>query len=260
VALIAIETSTASCGVAIMSTPVEGNASPDVLYECDEILERTHSRMLLPMIQRAMARTGLEARGVEAIAVSSGPGSFTGVRIGVATAKGLAVAWDVPVVTIGSLEVMAANAPEGSIACPVVDARRGLFYSCLYRIVSGPGTEELQPVGVYPLEEIVARAASSLQAHDQTGVRVVFMGDAVGRLEDKIVTLPRDRWVIAPAAMALPRSATLGYLAAAAWRRGTISSAEAALPTYVRRSDAEEKRESLLPGRVLGWRDWSSQR
>lgn len=100
----------------------------------------THSKTLLPMAEDMLKNLELSARDVDVIAVNQGPGSFTGIRIGVSTVKGLAWALDKPVIGVSTLEAMAFNAvsqPEGTIVCCAMDARRSQFYNALFEMKNG---------------------------------------------------------------------------------------------------------------------------
>ena len=102
-------------------------------YQCAGL---THSRTLLPMAEQLLAETGLALRDIDAVAVSHGPGSFTGIRIGVSTAKGLCWGAEKPAIGVSTLEAMAWNgesAPEGSLICCAMDARRSQIYNALFR-------------------------------------------------------------------------------------------------------------------------------
>ena len=100
----------------------------------------THSRTLLPMAEQVMERCGLTYRMLDALAVSHGPGSFTGIRIGVSTVKGLCWAAEKPAIGVSTLEAMAWNAvcaPAGSVICCAMDARRNQIYNALFEFVDG---------------------------------------------------------------------------------------------------------------------------
>ena len=99
----------------------------------------THSQTLLPAVKEVLAEAGLSLSDLDVIAVSAGPGSFTGLRIGISTVKGLAFADAVPCAAVSTLEALAMNALsfEGAVICPVMDARRGEFYNALFTVKSG---------------------------------------------------------------------------------------------------------------------------
>ncbi len=163
--ILAIETATAVCGAALL------DGETVVAEELSEE-PHAHSEKLAPMIAGLLSRY---ASPIDAIAVSIGPGSFTGLRIGLSTAKGLAYAWEKPVVAVPTLEALALRAltatvpQQGDWLLPMIAARRGEVYTALYA------------VGEYPEERVEARALAMEGVADilpATG-RVILMGDGV---------------------------------------------------------------------------------
>jgi tRNA threonylcarbamoyladenosine biosynthesis protein TsaB len=216
VAILALETSTKVCGVAIVSAADDSV----VLFERDVVADRTHSRVLLPMIDEALRVSGIAGRELSAIAVSAGPGSFTGLRIGLATAKGLGMAWELPVIAVGSLEVIAMRASASALACPVMDARRGMYYSGLYAR-SDDEVRELKAPGAYSIADI----AAFIECH--RGVEL--LGDSAALLADSgHHIVPGEGW--------LPRARDLGSLARARLLAGRIIAADEVVPVYLRNS------------------------
>ncbi len=118
-----------------------------------------HGKALVPSLEEMFRSLGLEAEDVDLIAVSHGPGSYTGLRVGVTCAKVLAYTLGRPLVAVSTLDVLAENAPrgEGRVVCPVLDARREQVYACIYRCTEGLWRRVSQPMVVYPqklLEEL----------------------------------------------------------------------------------------------------------
>jgi len=136
-------------------------------FQCSAL---THSRTLLPMAEDMMKNVGLTIADVDLIAVAHGPGSFTGIRIGVSTVKGLAWAAKKPCVGVSTLEAMAWHGvAAGGVVCPVMDARRGQVYNALFRIVDG------RPVRLRPDRAIsLGELAEELRA---LGEEVLLVGD-----------------------------------------------------------------------------------
>lgn len=129
--LLALETATSACGVALLRDgAVTAQAS---LYQ-----PRVHAEQLLPLVDNLLERAAVSRADLDAVAVSMGPGSYTGLRIGVSTAKGLAMALDAALIGVPTLEALAASvqpyAAEGDVACAVLDARRNDVYAAAYRI------------------------------------------------------------------------------------------------------------------------------
>ncbi len=128
--ILGIDTSAIVCSVALISDSncVSSRTVSDGL---------THSETLLPLVKEVLGEGDLSLASLDAIAISHGPGSFTGLRIGISTVKGLAVSKSIPCIGVSTLEALAMNALdfEGSVVCPVMDARRGEFYNALFRVV-----------------------------------------------------------------------------------------------------------------------------
>lgn len=240
-AILAVETSSSVCGVALLDA-----GSGRILYECNRELVRLHSKELLPMIDQAMQEAGVPPGAIDAVAVSAGPGSFTGIRIGFATVKALAWCWDVPVCPVGSLDVIASNAPAGTLACPVLDARRGLLYSAAFVRGPEPGdTEEIHPAGAYLAFEIAEQTAAQARRLCR---KVVLLGDAVSLVEatlrqtllGSLDVLVQGEWH--------PRAGNLAALSLRKFRTGLVSRAQDTKPTYIRRSEAEDKWDRAFGG------------
>ncbi len=129
--VLGIDTSAVTCSVALYSDRL--------LSQFTLTNGPTHSQTLLPAVASVLKEANLSVSDLSAIAVSVGPGSFTGLRIGISTVKGLAFADDIPCVPVSTLEALAVNARqwEGCLVCPLMDARRGEFYNALFRIENG---------------------------------------------------------------------------------------------------------------------------
>lgn len=121
--VLGLDTCLSSCSVAVLD-------GPRVLASAREVMARGHQERLAPMARDVMVEAGLAFGRLDRIAVTVGPGSFTGLRVGIAFAKGLALALDLPAVGVGTLEALAAEAAEGSagLVFPAIDARRGQLY------------------------------------------------------------------------------------------------------------------------------------
>ncbi len=240
-AILAVETSTVICGVALL-----GTSSGQLAYESNRELVRLHSKELLPMIDRAMRETGIAPGAIDAIAISAGPGSFTGIRIGFATVKALAWCWDVPVCPVGSLDVIASNAPAGTLACPVLDARRGLLYSAIFvRGLEISDTEEIHTAGAYLASEIAEQTTAQA---GRLGRKAILLGDAANLVETSLRrTLPGNLDVVVQGEW-YPRAGNLAALSLGRFRQGLVVRAQDAKPTYMRRSEAEDKWDRGIGG------------
>ncbi len=191
----------------------------------------THSSTLLPMVERLLAEQGLTVNDVELFTAAVGPGSFTGVRIGAATVKGLAFGKDRPCVPVSALEALAWNLRDtDGIVCPLMDARRGQFYTALFCIENGK-VERLAPDAAKSGEEI----AEVLKAYP--GAYLVGDGAKVALpfFEGLAVTL-------APEEKLLADGESVGLCALQLFARGiAVTDAEFA-PTYLRLPQAERER------------------
>ncbi|MCC5920476.1 MAG: tRNA (adenosine(37)-N6)-threonylcarbamoyltransferase complex dimerization subunit type 1 TsaB [Cyclobacteriaceae bacterium] len=142
--LISIETSTSVCSVSLLS---EG----EILAEQNLFLDKSHSSNLMPIIRHLMAYANLEMNQLSAVAVSQGPGSYTGLRIGVSTAKGICYALDLPLIAVDTLQAMAypviksKNWDKSTLFIPMIDARRMEVYSAVFSS-QGEKIEEVSPV------------------------------------------------------------------------------------------------------------------
>ncbi|WP_028309731.1 tRNA (adenosine(37)-N6)-threonylcarbamoyltransferase complex dimerization subunit type 1 TsaB [Desulfitibacter alkalitolerans] len=205
---------------------------------CEAILNtrKNHSQRLMPMIDILLKEAGLTIENVDGVAVSSGPGSFTGLRIGMTTGKALAWSRNKPLVGIPSLDGVAFNAQgvTGTI-CPILNAKRNEVYTALYKMVKG----ELQRISDYmavePLELI-----KRLQNQSQ----VTLLGDGIEEFISIFAENLGDRLAVPSSANRLPRASHIAYLG---WRRllkGEADDVINLVPLYVRKADAEIKLES----------------
>lgn len=192
----------------------------------------THSVTLMPMIGQLLQYAGVRADEIDVFAVTNGPGSFTGVRIGVATVKGMAMAADKPCAGVSSLEAMAYNLPFcPGVVCCAMDARRGQVYTALFRNSSG-AAERLLPDSAMAVGELGAL----LQTYD---CPVTFLGDGAKLCFDQLSgVLPDAR--LAPDNLRFPRASGA---AQAVWRGAyTPCSAAELSVSYLRLSQAERER------------------
>jgi tRNA threonylcarbamoyladenosine biosynthesis protein TsaB len=162
--LLAIDTSTLIAGVGVS---VDGVLRAERRHRVT-----THSEALMGMVDEVLREAGVESRALDAVVCGAGPGSFTGLRIGLATAKGLCFALGRPLALVSSLEALAARAPEGSRVCAVIDAHKAEVYAGLYRIVNGL-PERITDERVLPPDAL----ARELPAH----APIVLVGEGVLR-------------------------------------------------------------------------------
>lgn len=220
--ILGIDTATKVCSVALCrdKEPVAG-------YEIN--LGRTHSEGLLPQLNQLFERTGIKKRDIDLIAVSIGPGSFTGLRIGLATAEAIAYAWRIPICGVDTLKAMAYNLPiEGVVMAPVLDAQKGNYYLGMYEWRKGRLSEKKQ-AAVVGGEKLMEKLGS-------VNKQVVLMGECEKLFSQK---LP-DNVAIAPDQVRMPKATSVaiaGFEQAAAGGAGEPFAIDI---NYIRRSEAEE--------------------
>ena len=197
--------------------------------------KKTHSQTLLPMLDEIVKMTEMDLNTIDAIAIAGGPGSFTGLRIGSATAKGLGLALGKPLIHVPTLEGLACNLyGYSSLICPIMDARRNQVYTGVYRLSEG----EFQVVK----EQTAIDVAVLAEELNALGEAVTFLGDGVPvyreQLEGKL-TVP---FTFAPANMNRQRAASVGVRGFQYYREGRIETAAEHQPDYLRVSQAERER------------------
>jgi len=204
---------------------------------CEAVLNtsRNHSQRLMPMIDMLLKEAGMAVENIDGIAVSSGPGSFTGLRIGMTTGKALAWSLNKPLVGIPSLDGVAFNAQGVTgVICPILNARRNQVYTALYKMDGGELNRISDYMAVEPIELI-----KQLQSHKQ----VILLGDGVEEFNSIFAENLGDRLVVLSSANRLPRACHIAYLG---WKRllkGEVDDVVGLAPLYVRNADAEIKLE-----------------
>jgi tRNA threonylcarbamoyladenosine biosynthesis protein TsaB len=216
--VLAVDTSTMAGGVALLDGDrVVGESLLDV--------RTTHSERLMLAVDRVLGDAGWRATHLEGLAVAVGPGSFTGLRIGIAAIKGLALALDRPIASVPTLDAMAVALPWASRAvCPVIDSRKEEVFASLYRWD-----------GVAMRREWDYLALSPRELADRLTEPVIGLGDGAPRIASPWMT-------IAQPSRRGPSAAAVGWLGHAALVRGEAASAVDLVPLYLRPSEAELKR------------------
>mgnify|MGYP000372136002 FL=1 len=207
--------------------------------------KKTHSQTLLPMIDTMGKMIELDLKSIDAIAVAGGPGSFTGLRIGSATAKGLGLALEKPLIHVPTVDGLAYNLYGcQDIICPIMDARRKQVYTGMYtfarRELEGSKETELvldvlEAQNASPIDELIER----LNIH---GRPVVFLGDGVPVYQDVIREKMRVPFSFAPASANRQRAAVVGALGIQYYKEGKFETAMEHQPDYLRVSQAERER------------------
>ena len=206
--------------------------------------KKTHSQTLLPMLDELKQMLELDLSTIDAIAVAAGPGSFTGLRIGSATAKGLGLALDKPLIAVPTVDGMAYNLwGVKTNICPIMDARRNQTYTGLYCFDENQKFQTLVEQCAVDISEIIEKI-------NTTGEAVTFLGDGVPVFQSVIeesVTVP---YYFAPAGLNRQRASALALLAMEYFKEGKTVSAADFRPDYLRLSQAE--RERLAAGGSIG--------
>ncbi|MGH8234992.1 MAG: tRNA (adenosine(37)-N6)-threonylcarbamoyltransferase complex dimerization subunit type 1 TsaB [Rhodanobacteraceae bacterium] len=214
--LLAIETATESCSVALLHG--------DALIDRSEMAPRRHAELVLPMAEALLSEAGVTRKQLDAIAVGRGPGAFTGVRLAISVAQGLALALDIPVVPVSSLAALAMQAPgNGAHTLAVIDARRSEIYAGAFRFDANGLVE--------PIDEECVIAAHELSLPEAPAWNVLGSGwNAYGAaIRERLPDVPR--WADGHR---YPQAFDVARLAAPLFVAGKAVAPEQALPVYLR--------------------------
>ena len=197
--------------------------------------KQTHSQTLLPMIEKVVDMSGIELEQIDAIAIAAGPGSFTGLRIGSATAKGIGLALKKPIVSVPTLEGLAYRVSVfDGLICPIMDARRGQVYTGIY-----DGLTCLSEQKAVDIHDIL----KELEEYDE---KVIFLGDGVEVHRETIENELKNEFVFAPVHLSKQSAAAVAVLGSIYFEQGKAESADEHKPIYLRKSQAEREREERL--------------
>ena len=220
---LAIDTATKVCTVALCR-------QQELLAEYTINMGLTHSEGLLPQLEQLLERCNVDKKEIGLLAVSMGPGSFTGLRIGLATVEAMAYAWQCCLHGVDTLKALAYNVQlEGMVLSPVLDAQKGNFYQALYEWKQ---LVELAPVAVVNVQQALERIA--LQ-----GMPALLLGESQRLVKKLPEGLPS--WLKeAPEALRMPRASSVAWAALAEFDPETDKEIFGLEPYYIRRSEAEE--------------------
>lgn len=222
--ILAIDTASSVSSVAVAS---EGKLQAEVTVEAG----RTHSETLLSHIEGALSFAGVERSALTGVAVSIGPGSFTGLRIGLATAKAIAYGLGIPLVGVSTLAALALAVPVPDVhTLALMDAQKGNAYAGLYEWRAG-SLHEVRPVRVAPLAEAIAEVADM-------GKPVLLTGELVMKKRERLGNLP-ENVTLAPAHLLTARASHVAWLGIARLAAGECDDLMTLEPFYIRRSEAE---------------------
>lgn len=244
--ILGIESSSLVASVAIVTDEV-------LTAEYTVNFKKTHSQTLLPMLDEVCKMLELDLNTVDAIVVSGGPGSFTGLRIGSATAKGLGLALEKPLIHVPTVDAMAYNLyGTSALICPIMDARRNQVYTGLYHF------EDAFEVVKEAYASDICELAEELNG---MGERVIFLGDGVPVYEEILRERMAVPYSFAPAHANRQRGASVAALGAHYYEMGKTESAAEHAPDYLRKAQAEReleeakrqgKTEELAAGHSVG--------
>ena len=205
--------------------------------------KKTHSQTLLPMLDEIAKMIELDLNTVDVIAIAAGPGSFTGLRIGSATAKGLGLALKKPLVSVPTLEGIAYNfCGSEKVICPMMDARRNQVYTGIYEF-QGNTLKVTEDQMAVPVEEIVDKL-------NQAGRGVILAGDGVSVYREVIEKNLKVPYLFAPAHLSRQRAGAVAALGMQYARAGKTETAMEHQPDYLRLSQAERERAERQAGAV----------
>ena len=196
--------------------------------------KKTHSQTLLPMLDELAKMIELDMNSIDAIAVSKGPGSFTGLRIGSATAKGLGLALDKPIIPVPTVDALAFNLwGTDKLVCPLMDARRQQAYTGLYAFEEGR-LHTLVPQCAVDISDIV----EEVNKHTRP---VIFLGDGVPVFKEYLEEHVSVAFSFAPATCHIQRATSVAALAEVLYEKGVVETAREHKPDYLRLSQAERE-------------------
>lgn len=227
--ILAMDSSSLVASVAVVADGV-------MMAEYTVNYKKTHSQTLLPMLSEITKTLELDLNTIDAIAVSAGPGSFTGLRIGSATAKGLGLALDKPVIPVPTIAGMAYNfygLSSDTLICPVMDARRNQVYTGVYAF---EGSEF-----VTVLEQTAMDIRELIMWLNDKGRKVIFLGDGVPVYKEVIEAECTTEFSFAPLHMARQRAGAVAALGEILYSKGIVESATEHKPEYLRKSQAERE-------------------
>lgn len=222
--ILAIETSSLVSSVAIMT-------EKKLLAELNIETNKHHSENLIIHIQDLLKQAEVDKKELSAIAVSTGPGSFTGLRIGLATAKAIAYTLQIPVIGISTLYGLAWNLfSEGALLCPTMDAQKGNVYTGIFEIKNGVIIEHW-PEKVESVENVLQEVGKNS--------KIMVLGEGVPLLFKSLEEQGLYSQIALPH-LRMPKASSIGYAAMQRFLNKEFESLMEVVPNYIRKSEAEE--------------------
>ena len=229
--VLSVEASGSTASVSILS-------EKGILGEINLNFKMQHSVLLMPMIEQLLKETSLTISDVDGFVVSKGPGSFTGLRIGMATVKGLALGSQKPVVAVSSLDALAYGIyTEEGIICSIMDALRSNVYYSLYKVKSG-NLESIKEVSTCSLEELI----EELKTYNE---KIYFVGDGA-TIHRATLEASLENHAFAPLHLNYPKASSLGELGLKLLLEGKEDDLNTLAPIYLRRPQAEREYDKKM--------------
>lgn len=201
--------------------------------------KKTHSQKLMPMIEEVLNNLELQPADIDIFAASNGPGSFTGLRIGVTTIKAIAFAANKPVVSVPTLDALAYNAAgSNSMICPIMDARNNQVYTALYRNNRTEQVKITEYMGI-PILELI----DIIKGKNQ---KTVFVGDGIQLHRELLQIELGEMCSFLPESMSLQRGSSVAQIAYMRASRGLLENCFEMVPFYLRKSQAEREYDKRL--------------
>ena len=201
--------------------------------------KKTHSQTLLPMIAEIVKMIEIDMDSIDAVAITGGPGSYTGLRIGSATAKGIGLALNKPIINVPTMDALAYNLYSSQyVICPIMDARRGQVYTGIYKFEETE-MKTIKPQCIMMIDELIKEL-------DTIKESVMFLGDGVDVHKQLIDDIMDTKHYYAPASMNRHKASTLGTIAEIYYKNGKIETAKEHKPEYLRLSQAERELKAKM--------------
>ena len=201
--------------------------------------KKTHSQTLLPMIAEIVKMIEIDMDSIDAVAITGGPGSYTGLRIGSATAKGIGLALNKPIINVPTMDALAYNLYSSQyVICPIMDARRGQVYTGIYKFEETE-MKTIKPQCIMMIDELIKEL-------DTIKESVMFLGDGVDVHKQLIDDIMDTKHYYAPASMNRHKASTLGTIAEIYYKNGKTETAKEHKPEYLRLSQAERELKAKM--------------
>ena len=201
--------------------------------------KKTHSQTLLPMIAEIVKMIEIDMDSIDAVAITGGPGSYTGLRIGSATAKGIGLALNKPIINVPTMDALAYNLYSSQyVICPIMDARRGQVYTGIYKFEETE-MKTIKPQCIMMIDELIKEL-------DTIKESVMFLGGGVDVHKQLIDDIMDTKHYYAPASMNRHKASTLGTIAEIYYKNGKTETAKEHKPEYLRLSQAERELKAKM--------------